>query len=177
MDRARQAVERTSELINRGRAHFTGRAVDEAQMEVYDLSLSTAEIRAARAMLDYADLAAPSGEASFKRSLAGLFCADALATVLGRLQSRPSAFGLLPEHFDGGPRSFIDEHLKPSNIAAIGQTIRRRQGRPPDDHLGDEKSLMRDTFRQFAEEKVVPLAGDIHRRDRMIPDAVIDGLR
>ena len=146
-------------------------------MEVYDLSLSTAEIHAARAMLDYADQPAPSDEASFKRSLANLFCADALAAVLGRLQSRPSAFGLQGEHLGAGSQRFIDEHLKPSSIATVGQTIRRRQGRPPDDHLGDEKSLMRDAFHQFAEEQVVPLAEDIHRKDLMIPDAVIDGLR
>ena len=177
MDPARQAIEQTSALIDRGRAHLAGRDVDEVQMEVYDLSLSTAEIHAARAMLDYAELPAPSSEVSFKRSLANLFCADALATVLARLQSRPSAFGLLPQHFDGGPQAFIDEHLKPSSIVATGEIIRRRQGRPPDDHLGDEKTLMRDTFRQFAEEQVAPLAEDIHRTDRMIPDAIIDGLR
>lgn len=177
MDLARQAIERTSALIDRGRAHLAGRDVDEVQMEVYDLSLSTAEIHAARAMLDYAELPATSSEALLKRSLTNLFCADALATVLGRLQSRPSAFGLLPEHFDGGPRAFIDEHLKPSNIVETGQLIRQRQGRPPDDHLGDEKTLMRDTFGQFAEEQVAPLAEDIHRMDRMIPDAIIDGLR
>ncbi|MCY3841262.1 MAG: acyl-CoA/acyl-ACP dehydrogenase [Gammaproteobacteria bacterium] len=177
MNGARQAIEWTSGLIDRGRAHFAHRDVDEVQMEVYDLALSTAEIHAARAMLDFADLPAPSDEASFKRSLANLFCADTLATVVGRLQSRPTAFGLHPRHFDGRPPSFIDEHLKPTNIAAIGQTVRHRQGRPPDDHLGEEKSLMRDTFRQFAEEQVVPLAEDIHRNDRVIPDAIIDGLR
>ena len=177
MDPARQAIEETSALIDRGRAHLAGRDVDEVQIEVYDLSLSTAEIHAATAMLHYADVPAPPGEASFKRSLANLFCADALATVLGRLQSRPSAFGLDRGNTDGGPQSFIDEHLKPSYVVAIGQSIRRRQGRPPDDHLSDEKTLMRNTFRQFAEEQVGPLAEDIHRMDRMIPDAIIDGLR
>lgn len=177
MNPPRQAIEWILALIERGRAHLAHRTVDEAQMELYDLSLSTAEVHAATAALDYADHPAPSGEMSFKRSLADLFCADVLATVLGRLLSRPSAFGLQPEHFDGGPQPFIDEHLGPSNVAAIGQTIRRRQGRPPDDHLGEEKSLIRATFGQFAEEQVAPLAEDIHRSDRMIPDAIIDGLR
>ena len=177
MDRVRQAIEQTSTLIERGRAHLAGRDVDEVQMEVYDLALSTAEFQAARAMLDYAHLAAPADEASYKHSLTNLFTADALATVLGRLQARPSAFGLRPEHFDGGTQTFIDTHLAPSSIASVGETTRLRQGRPPVDHLDDEKALIRDTFRQFAEDKVVPLAEDIHRRDRMIPDAIIDGLR
>ena len=164
-------------MIKRGRAHLAGRDVDEVQMEVYDLALSTAELHAAHAALDYADHPAPSDEAPFKRSLANLFTADALAAVRGRLQTRPSAFGLRPGDFDGGSRQFIEEHLAPSNLVAIGETIRRRQGRPPVDHLGDEKALIRDTFRQFAADRVVPLAEDIHRRDQMIPDVIIDGLR
>ncbi len=146
-------------------------------MQVYDLALSTAELHAARAALDYADHPVPSDEALFKRSLANLFTADALAAVRGRLQSRPSAFGLRPEHFDVGSSQFIEKHLRPSNIVAVGEIIRRRQGRAPVDHLGDEKSLIRDTFRQFAQDKVAPLAEEIHRRDRMIPDTIIDGLR
>ena len=163
-------------MIDRGRAHLAGRDVDAVQMEVYDLALSTAEFHAARAALDYADHPAPSEEAAFKRSLANLYTAEALAAVLGRLRSRPSAFGLGPGN-GGASRRFIETHLEPSNIAAIGATIRRRQGRAPIDHLGDEKALIRRTFRQFAEDKVVPSAEDIHRRDRMIPDAIIDGLR
>ena len=177
MNPARQAVEATSTLIERGRAHLAGRDLDEVQMEVYDLALSTAELHAARAILDYADHPAPADEASFKHALAELFSADALATVLGRLRARPSAFGLRPDHFDDGTHRFTDERLKPSNVAAIGETIRRRQGRPPVDHLGDEKALIRDTFRQFAEAEVGPLAEDIHRRDHLVPDAIIDGLR
>ena len=163
-------------MIDRGRAHLAARDVDDVQMEIYDLALSTAEFHAARAALDYADHPAPSDEAPFKRSLANLFTAEALAAVLGRLRSRPSAFGLGPGN-DDASRRFMETHLEPSNIAAIGATIRRRQGRPPIDHLGDEKALIRHTFRQFAEDKVMPSAEDIHRRDRMIPDAIIDGLK
>ncbi|MDE0037502.1 MAG: acyl-CoA/acyl-ACP dehydrogenase [Gammaproteobacteria bacterium] len=177
MKRARQAIDRTSTLIERGRAHLAACDIDAVQMEVYDLSVSTAELHAADAMLEYADHPSPSGEASYKRSLANMFCADALARVLGRLQARPSAFGLRRAQFDGESQRFIDEYLTPSTIALLGETIRRRQGRAPDDHLGEEKSLIRDAFRQFTEEQVVPLAQDIHRGDRMIPDAIIDGLR
>jgi len=123
-------------LIERGRAHLAACDIDAVQMEVYDLSVSTAELHAADAMLEYADHPSPSGEASYKRSLANMFCADALARVLGRLQARPSAFGLRRAQFDGESQRFIDEYLTPSTIALLGETIRRRQGRAPDDHLG-----------------------------------------
>lgn len=164
-------------MIERGRAHLADRGVDEVQMEVYDLSVATAELHAAGAVLDYADHPSPADEAAYKRSLANMFCADVTASVLGRLCARPSAFGLRRAQFDIESQRFVDEHLMPSTIALLGETIRRRQGRPPDDHLGEEKSLIRDAFRQFAEEQVAPLAEDIHRSDRMIPDAIIDGLR
>ena len=177
MNRARQAIDKASTWIERGRAHLAGRDVDDVQMEVYDLSVSTAELHAAGAMLDYADHPSSADEASFKQSLANQFCADAVAAVTGRLRTRPSAFGLRTAHFDGGVQRFIDDYLKPSTVAVLGETVRRRQGRPPDDHLGEEKSLMRNTFRQFAEQQVVPLAEDIHRSDRIIPDTIIDGLR
>ena len=177
MNPARRFVEEASALIDKGRAHLRGRDVDDVQMEVYDLAVSTAELHAASAVLDYSDRPAPEDEQSFKHSLASLFCADVLAATLGRLRSRHTSFGLRPEDFDGESAKFLDEVLKPSRIAGIGEAIRRRHGRSPVDHLGDEVALMRDTFRQFAAEQVVPLAEDIHRGDRMIPDSVIDGLR
>ena len=37
--------------------------------------------------------------------------------------------------------------------------------------------MMADTFRQFADDVIVPMAEDIHREDRMIPDEILDGLR
>ena len=177
LKQARRIVDEVSTLVGRGRAHLRNRDVDAVQMEVYDLAFSTAQLHAATAMLDYADRDAAPAEAAFKCSLANLFAAEAVNLVLARLRSRPSAFGLGAEDFDGEAEAFVDRCLRPSSIAAIAETIRRRQGRSPEDHLGEEKSLMRDTFRQFVEQEVVPEAADIHRADRMIPDRIIDGLR
>ena len=39
--------------------------------------------------------------------------------------------------------------------------------------LTEEKALIADTFRRFADEVVAPLAGVIHREDRDIPDEII----
>ena len=177
MKRARGVVDDACALVEKSRAHLAGCDVDDVQMEVYDLALSTAELRAANVILDYAEQPATPDEVAFKQSLATLYCADTLAAVLGRLRSRHSAFGLQTDDFNPGLERFIDDHLDPSRVAAVGNAVRRRQGRAPVDHLDDEKSLMRETFRQFAEERVAPFAEDIHRQDRMIPDDIIDGLR
>ena len=37
--------------------------------------------------------------------------------------------------------------------------------------------MIRETFRQFADERVAPLAEAIHREDTMIPETIIEGLR
>ena len=177
MKRARGVVDDACALVEKSRAHLAGCDVDDVQMEVYDLALSTAELRAANVILDYAEQPATPDEVAFKQSLATLYCADTLAAVLCRLRSRHSAFGLQTDDFNPGLERFIDDHLDPSRVAAVGNAVRRRQGRAPVDHLDDEKSLMRETFRQFAEERVAPFAEDIHRQDRMIPDDIIDGLR
>ncbi|MCB1830697.1 MAG: acyl-CoA dehydrogenase family protein, partial [Gammaproteobacteria bacterium] len=36
--------------------------------------------------------------------------------------------------------------------------------------------MMRDTFRRFANDVVMPLAEDIHREDLIIPDEILEGL-
>ena len=177
MDRTRRVVEATAALVERGRAHLAGRDLDDVQMEVYDLAFSWAELEAARTLVDYAEQGADDDEAEFKRSLTRVFCADTVANVHSRLCARPSAFGLDPTDFDDGATAFTDDCLQPAALVALGETIRRRHGRAPVDHLGEEKSLMREAFGQFAEDRVAPVAEAIHRDDRMIPDEIIDGLR
>lgn len=175
MDSARQAVEEAAGLFERARAHLAGRNADDVQMEVYDLAFSFAELAAARIVLDYAEQSATASDAAFKRGLAAFYCAQAVASLQSRLASRPSAFGLSSGDLSCPP--FVDAALAPARIAALGDVLRRRAGALPPDRLDAEKALMRETFRQFADERVAPSAGRIHREDLMIPDDIIDGLR
>ena len=178
MDAARQAIDDAAALFEQACAQLNGRDVDDVQVEVYDLAFSSAELHAARILLDYAGLSAPAPEQDFKRAVAHAFCAEVVANLHTRLRARPSAFGLtVSDLSNDASAAFVDRLLAPASLAALGEVLRQRQGRLPADHLDDEKALMRDTFRQFAEARVKPVAGDIHRRDRMIPDAIIDGLR
>ena len=173
----RQALADVASLHDRARSHLAGSDVDEIQIELYDLALSWAEIRAAKVAVDYAELPAETTETAFKRALVHLFVAETVAGVRGRLLARPSAFGLTAEAVGQGGVAFADAHLAPSALAELGECIRARHGRLPVDHLDGEKSLMRETFRQFAEQRVMPVAGEIHRRDMLIPEQIVDGLR
>ena len=174
MERCRQAIADAAALFERARAGVAGRHPDGAQIELYDLALSNAELEAASAALE-AVPSTTSAEQPFESALAQLFCAEAVAQLHQRLQARPSAFGLGAAQIGAYP-SFVDERLAPAVMVATGEEVRQRQGRLPDQLQGDH-ALMRDTFRRFAEEQVMPVAGDIHRNDTMIPQTIIDGLR
>ena len=161
-------------LFERARAHLAGRDVDAVQMEAYDLALSWAELCAARIALD-TPAAAGDEESAFERRLAQLFCAEAVANLRSRLGARPAAFGLDAAALGAGV--FASDALSPAALCRVGETLRQRQGRLPEDGIGGDHALMRETFRRFAEEQVMPLAESIHRRDSMIPDSILDGLR
>ncbi len=150
---------------------------ETAQIQLYDLAFSRAELAAAEALVDYAALAAPPAEAALKTALALGFCAEAVGNFQQRLRLRPSAYGLRAGDLADDHIAFTERHLAPANLCAVGAALRERGGRLPTDHLDEEKGLIRETFRQFADERVAPLAADIHRQDMMVPDSIIDGLR
>ena len=177
MDDARRAVERAAELVGQGAQHLTGVDPDSAQMEIFDLALSHAELIGAQEFLRYAGLDAPPAEAAFARGLAELFCADAVNSLHQRLRARPAAFGFASADLGDAHLAFTARALDPTVLAQIGEAVRERQGRMPTDGLDNEKAIMRDTFRQFADEQVAPLAESIHRQNLTIPSSIINGLR
>ena len=171
MEKARHAVATATALLRSAAAGLRHRGADEVQIELGDLALSWAELYAAGAALE-ATLAVEglSGE------LARIFCAEAVGNLHARLRMRRSAFGLASDAFDDAPSlEFADAALAPAAIAAVGERV--RTAGIVDVPLGTEHELMRTTFRRFAEEQVAPLAADIHRRDALIPNSIIDGLR
>ena len=170
MEGARQAVAAAIALLRQAAAHLRPADPDDVQMELFDLALSWAELAAAEAVLE----AAP--EDALAAALGRLFCAEAVSNLHTRLRLRPAAFGLTRQAIDDAPgHAFATAELAPAAIAAIGEQVRKRAA--VEVPLGGDHALMRETFRRFADERVLPLAEDIHRQDAMIPDAIIDGLR
>ena len=170
---ARRFVTAAVEQVRRAAAGLD----EDAQIQLYDLAFSYAELGAAAALLDDAALASPPGEADLTGALALGFCAEALANLAERLRRRPGAYGFLAKDLSDAHLAFTERHLGPANLIAIGEAVRRRAGRLPADHLGPEKAIIRETFRKFADEQVAPRAEAIHRQDQTVPDSLIDGLR
>ena len=158
--------------------------LDEHQLASYELSVSWSECTAARFVLAHASqLTSESATANvFPAQLASFFCADVVNNTLARLRTRPADFGLThPEitHLDTDTTTaaFLSEQLSARNIASIGQSVLDRDGDLGPDLLSEYHTMMRDTFRRFADDVVAPLAEEIHREDLIIPDAILEPLK
>ena len=46
-----------------------------------------------------------------------------------------------------------------------------------DDRLDDEKRIIRDTFKEFADDVVKPLAEEVHRKDLLVPPEILEPLK
>ena len=158
--------------------------LDGYQLVSYELSLCWAECTAAGFALDHARRVAaqtPTANA-FTTRLATLFCAEAVSNSAARLRARPADFELTEADISAvtagtGAAHFLATQLAAEHIAAIGQEVLVRDGDLGPDLLGEHHTMMRDTFRRFADDVVAPLAEEIHREDLIIPDAILEPLK
>ena len=151
---------------------FKTTLLDEHQQVTSDLAVSTAELQSARNYLSYA---VDRGE--YEKSLAMSFAAEMLHNVGARLGKFPADFGLTSAELVPPDMQAAAELLSIASLTELGRTVVSHGGSLGDRALDEEKLLMADTFRQFADEVVRPLAEDIHRNDLIIPEAILDGVR
>ena len=148
--------------------------LDNFQQAVFDLAVCTAELQCALAYLDYS-----SAHGEFEKNLAETFAAEAIGNIRSRLGRNPDDFGLSDAELVSAKDcdQFCRDQLSNTHLIELGQHIVDRDGDLGDRGLDQEKLMMADTFRQFADEVVKPLAEDIHRKNLTIPDEILNGLR
>ncbi|MEZ5501969.1 MAG: acyl-CoA dehydrogenase family protein [Halioglobus sp.] len=158
--------------------------LDEHQLACYELAVNWSECTAARFLLAHAGRlhAGASSENAFTARLATLFCAEAVTNSLNRLRARPADFNLTHARISaveqqGAAAEFLARHLAAGNIEAIGQAVLDNDGDLGPDLLSEHHTMMRDTFRRFADDVVAPLAEEVHREDLIIPDAILEPLK
>lgn len=158
--------------------------LDAHQLVCYELSLCWAECTSARFVLDYASrlLQQSPNSADFAIRLAALFCAEAVTSSTARLRARPADFSLNDTQVSAVTSSdeaaaFLATHLAADSIAAIGEIVLDRDGDLGADLLGEDHTMMRDTFRRIADDVVMPQAEEIHREDLDIPDSILEPLK
>jgi (2S)-methylsuccinyl-CoA dehydrogenase len=152
--------------------------LDAHQLASYELSLCWAECCAARFMIDHA----ASANDPYTDRLASLFCAEVVTASCARLRARPAEFDLTDATVSAmlgepGTAAFLAAQLSSANLDAIGAQVLDRGADLGPDLLEERHTLMRDTFRRFTDEVVMPLAEEVHRQDLIIPDAILEPLK
>lgn len=183
---ARNCLQKVRDLLERALGKLRARCdldgdfdasrLDEHQMAGYQLAFCVAELSAAEAVCSYADQAGEQD--ALARDLALVFSAEMLQSILQRLAGWSEDIGLpRSELFElyGHPliEGFLARHAGSERQAGIVDELYRRGSRHLPSLLGDDKSLMRDTFARFADDVVAPLAQRIHRNDEDVPEAIL----
>jgi (2S)-methylsuccinyl-CoA dehydrogenase len=126
------------------------------QVVLFDLAYMASALEAAAVLLPYGE----RGEV--ERKLATVFAADVLHDIRTRLDGRAHLFGIEEGAVPG---------LAPGRDPAL---LSELAGEPGPVHLDDEFMLVRDSFRRFADERLAPVAEEIHRENADIPGEIIE---
>jgi (2S)-methylsuccinyl-CoA dehydrogenase len=161
---AAAALELADRAVRTALAHLaaTGSAEDD-QVVAYDLAHSAAAVATARNLLDY------GANGDVEARIACAFAADAVHEVATRAFGREQDWGLEPGALDP-VRGFCATYRSPAFLADLAD-----RGDGPR-HLDDDFEMVQDTYRRFAEEKIRPVADEIHRHNGDIPEEIISGI-
>jgi (2S)-methylsuccinyl-CoA dehydrogenase len=196
IDQAHSSVKAGQRLLDLSLSFIKKKSINEAgrvsaskldsyQLVSYDLAFSSAEIKGAQCMVDYArkirENRGYSVELQLEEQITLQFCAEVLQNVRARLAPRKAEFGLTQALFNDtidspDVQAFCDEHLATDKLVELGKLVLRENGHTGDYILEEDKEIMRDTFRNFATDVVMPLAEEIHRHDLIVPDAILNSL-
>jgi (2S)-methylsuccinyl-CoA dehydrogenase len=96
------------------------------------------------------------------------FVADVVSELTSRLFGREAIWGVEPGALDGA-RGFCATYRDPAFLASLA-------GQDGPRHLDSDFELVQDTFRRFADDKLAPIAEQIHRHNEDVPEDIISGL-
>ncbi len=183
VDRTRSVVAALREVMDRSARHLAAQTaedgrvsvarMDERQAVLYDFASIASAVAAVEELVSYGERGEREG------SLALAAAADVLADLLGRAAGRWSAF--VGDRVDDLPlweakvSSALAGGRDPGLLERIAAEVLRTGDAGPR-HLSEEHEMVRETFRRFTDERVRPVAEEVHRRDLDIPDHLVRGL-
>ena len=195
IEQARRLIDLAQSTLNSALSHLkaqsldggrvSGSKLDESQLACYEVAYCEAEITAAKVMLDYSQSVrqekGAGSELRIEERLALQYSAEAIQNCRSRFNSRRADFGLSREQLGQSVDSdeadaFINEFLSTASLEAVGKSVLEESGFTGEYMLDEEKEMMRDQFRNFATDVVMPLAEHIHTKDADIPDEIIKPL-
>ncbi len=139
--------------------------LDRGQVLAYDLASVAGQVTAAQEMLAYGERGGL--ERLLTVAFAGMVAADLAGRIAGREAAWDAAATLAGDDVAAALRTARD----PALLEEIADRVVRDADLPRE--LSEELSMVRATFRDFAEARVAPVAERIHREDADIPDEII----
>jgi (2S)-methylsuccinyl-CoA dehydrogenase len=141
--------------------------LDEHQVLAYDLAHAASAVAASRTMLEYAE------HGDYEARLATAFVADAVWDLAAKVTTREAEWGVTRDAL-APALPFVAAHRSPAFLDTIASALPTRGTGPA--HLPGEFELVRETFHRFAEDRIRPVAEQIHRQNLDIPEDIISGL-
>jgi len=162
---ARAAVDVARGIVDQAIANAKGAGeglATEDQTFLYGLAHAAAGVAMTDAALVYAE------HGPDEERLAVIFIGKVISDLGATLWSAHDRWGIAADALDSA-RAFAAAATNSDYVAGAALTA-------GDPHLDDDLSLVADTFRKFAADKIAPHAEHIHRQDLDIPTEIIDGV-
>jgi (2S)-methylsuccinyl-CoA dehydrogenase len=160
---ATRAVDLAQAVVDDGARHLARPGdVDVDQVVAHDLAHAAAGVEGSRAVLGYGT----RGESEAR--IACAFVGDVVHDIATKTLWREAEWGLDPGALDPAAE-FVHAYRAPEYLAALC-------GEQGPRHLDEDFELVQDTFRRFAEDRVRPIAEEVHRHNLDIPEQIIEGL-
>lgn len=161
--------------INEG-GRLSLKKLDEKQILLTDLVWVKSELLAARSIVNYAERVGNE----LSQRLVTFYVADVLHDASGKFLPYLADVKLSPEKMAESLWSielvqFVQQNLASAEITKTARLIERAQSGGVYG-LNEEQNMIRDTFKKYAEEHVMPIAEKVHREDLLIPEEIINGL-
>lgn len=146
---------------------FSVGLMDREQQLAYDLASAASRVTAAEEMLGYGE------KGTHEAQLTLAFVGEVAADVATRMVGRESDWALADDAAWHGETfaAALQQARSTALLEALGDRALQSPELPR--HLDDDMQMVRGTFKDFAETKVMPIAERIHREDADIPDEII----
>ena len=146
--------------------------LDQRQSDAYWLSVMLARLQAARSIIGFAS----RRETPLAVAQAQLFVAELAQDLAAELAFRSAHWGLAHDTvqttlFNESNVRFLEATLDASFYRRVGEMVLGESA--TEFGLDPEREMIRQQFRRFAEQKVVPVAARVHREDDLIPKEII----
>ena len=151
-----------------------GRLIDDHQVHTERLAYLATQVRAAHEQTRYAERVTDPLQAEY----ALIYAAEVVQALRSAVETAWDDFGLTEDELAGlyapAAREAVRAGANETRIREVGRQVIASLGVNACDLEDEVATLTRDMAREFARNEVAPIAQDIHREDRLVPDSLIE---